>query len=263
MENFIGGESVNVEAILCGYVGGEGDDGYKRQSVCPNVTIGGGVDADDRKFTPGEENIQIFREELGSATITATPKRAAWPIYTKRRSSVLSDQDEPLCKAVMFDVASGSGTNGGVDLSRRNPTNTRGGVPENFETSAGFSFLAGIAQCQADRSCAGARMGDEGEGTVRIPPVDEMFVQEATPKKRTKYYPSQSAKSSLKDYFELNPPTHPDPNHPTKSFSADQMIQFARAVGLEVSLAFYSMLEDLLLKARGGIGAYPDQIFQC
>ena len=35
------------------------------------------------------------------------------------------------------------------------------------------------------------------------------------------------------------------------------MIQFARVVGLEVSLASYSMLDDLLLKARGGSGAYP------
>ena len=32
------------------------------------------------------------------------------------------------------------------------------------------------------------------------------------------------------------------------------MIQFARAVGLEVSLASYGMLEDFLLKARGGGG---------
>ena len=35
------------------------------------------------------------------------------------------------------------------------------------------------------------------------------------------------------------------------------MIHFARAVGLEASLASYSMLEDLLLKARGGSGAHP------
>ena len=35
------------------------------------------------------------------------------------------------------------------------------------------------------------------------------------------------------------------------------MIQFARAVGLKVSLASYSMLEDLLWKARGGRGAHP------
>ena len=99
----------------------------------------------------------------------------------------------------------------------------------------------------------GARMGDEGEGMVLVPPVDEMFGQEAAPKERTRYYPSQSAKSLLKECFEMNPPTHLDPSHLTTSFSADQMIQFARAVGLEMSLASYSMLKDLLLKARGAI----------
>ena len=35
------------------------------------------------------------------------------------------------------------------------------------------------------------------------------------------------------------------------------MIPFARTVGLEVSLASYSIIEDLLLMARGGSGAYP------
>ena len=96
----------------------------------------------------------------------------------------------------------------------------------------------------------------ERESTVRIPPVDEMFWQEVAMKKRTRYYPSQSAKSLLKECFKMNPPTHLDPSHPTTSFSADKMIQFARSVGLEVSLASYSMLEDLLLKARGGSGAH-------
>ena len=61
----------------------------------------------------------------------------------------------------------------------------------------------------------------------------------------------------LKEYFELNPPTHLDPGLAVASFSSDQMIQFARAVGLEVSLASYSVLEDLLLKARGGSGSHP------
>ena len=54
----------------------------------------------------------------------------------------------------------------------------------------------------------------------------------------------------------MNSPTHLDPSHPTTSFSADQKIKFAWAVGLEVSLASYSMLEDLLLKAGGGSGAH-------
>ena len=93
----------------------------------------------------------------------------------------------------------------------------------------------------------GACMDGEREGIVRIPPMEEMFRQEDTPKERTKDYPSHSAKSFLKDFLELNPPTHLGPSHPTTSFTADQMTQFARAVGLEASLASYSMLEDLLL----------------
>ena len=62
----------------------------------------------------------------------------------------------------------------------------------------------------------------------------------------------------MKVFFELNRPTHLDPSHPTTSFSADQMIQFTRAVGLELSLTSYGMLEDLLLKARVGGGYQVD-----
>ena len=170
---------------------------------------------------------------------------------------MLKEPDEPICKAVVFDVASGSGTVGGVELSRGNITDPSGGVPESFVTSGGLSTLEAIARRRADERFVGTRMGDEGEGMVRIPRVEEMFGQEAALKEKTKYDPSQSVKSLLKDCFEINPPTHLDPSHPTTSFGADQMIQFARAVGLEVSLASYSMLEDLLLKARGGSGTPP------
>ena len=167
------------------------------------------------------------------------------------------EPDEPVCKAVVFDVASGSGTVGGVELSRGTITDPSEDVPKSFVTSGAFSTLESIARRQADERFVGTRMGDEGEGMVRFPRVNEMFWQEAALKERTTYYPSQSAKSSLKDCLELNPPTHLDPSHPTTSFIADQMIQFARAVELEMSLASYSMLEDLLLKARGGSGAHP------
>ena len=197
-------------------------------------------------------------EELGSVNITSTPKRAAWPIYSKRRSSVLKEPDEPVCRAVVFDVASGSGTVGGVESSRENVTDSSEGVPESFMKSGGFSTWEGTAQRQVDERFMGTRMGDEGECMVRVPPVEETFLQESSTKKWPKYYPSQSAKSLLKEYFELNPPTHFDPSLATTSFSADQMIQFARAVGLDVSLASYSMLEDLLLKARGRSGGYPE-----
>ena len=92
---------------------------------------------------------------------------------------------------------------------------------------------------------------------VRVSQVESIVEEERVGAEKSRYYPSQSAKSLLKDSFELNPPTHLDPSHPTTSFSVDQMLQFARAVGLEVSLASYGMLEDLLLKARVGGGDLP------
>ena len=230
VEKLIGEECMNVEEFLCGDVGVEKGGGGKSQSVCPDVTTGGDVGADDRRFSPDVEVDQMLREELGSATVTSTPKRAVWPIYSKRRSSVLRDSDERACKAVVFVVASGDGTVRDVGLSKKGVSAPSEGVFESFVTSGGLSTLEGIARRQADEKFVGTRMGVEGEGTVRIPPVDEMFGQEVAPKERTRYYPSQSAKSLLKECFEMNPTTHLDPSHPTTSFSADQMIQFARAV---------------------------------
>ena len=92
---------------------------------------------------------------------------------------------------------------------------------------------------------------------IRVPPVESIVEQEGVRGVKSKYYPSRSAKSLLKDFFELNPPSHLDPSHPTTSFGADQMIKFARAVGLEVSLASYGMLKDLLLNTRVGGGDQP------
>ena len=225
--------------------------------MCPDVTTSGNVDVVDRRFSPDVEIDQSLRETLSGANVTSILKSAVWPNYSKRRSSVLDLWEEPLCKAATFDVASGSGEVGDVGLLEGHVTNTSEGVPESFVTSGGFSTVEGIARRQADEMFVGTRMGNEGEGMVRVPPVDEMFGQEAASKERTRYYPSQSAKSLLKDCFEMNLPTHLDASHPTTSFSGDQMIQFARAFGLVVSLASYSMLEDLLLKARGGSRVHP------
>ena len=92
---------------------------------------------------------------------------------------------------------------------------------------------------------------------VGVPRVESIVEEEKVGAEKSRYYMSQSAKNLLKDFFELNPATHLDPSHPTTSFSADQTIQIARAVGLENSLASYGMLEDLLLKARVGGGFQP------
>ena len=72
----VGDESVNGE-FLRGNVDVEEDGSDRRQSVCPNVTIGGDVQVDDRSLSPGVEINQVLREELVSANITSTPKKAA------------------------------------------------------------------------------------------------------------------------------------------------------------------------------------------
>ena len=71
---------------------------------------------------------------------------------------------------------------------------------------------------------------------------------------RSKYYPSESARTVLKECFADNPPVQLDPHQQLTGLSSDQMIQFARAIGLEVSLATFGMLEDVLLKIGGKTG---------
>ena len=52
----------------------------------------------------------------------------------------------------------------------------------------------------------------------------------------------------MKECFSDNPPVQLDPHQQLTGMSSDQMIQFAGAIGLEVSLATFGMLEDVLLK---------------
>ena len=94
----------------------------------------------------------------------------------------MSEQGELPCKAVMFDVASGCGTVGGAELSGGNATKASESVPESFVTSGGISTLEGIARRQFDETAVGARIDEEGDGMVRIPPFDELFGREAIPK---------------------------------------------------------------------------------
>ena len=65
---------------------------------------------------------------------------------------------------------------------------------------------------------------------------------------RSNYYPSESARTLLKECFSDNPPVQLDPHEQLTGMSSDQMIQFAKTVGLEVSSATFGMLEDVLLK---------------
>ena len=68
------------------------------------------------------------------------------------------------------------------------------------------------------------------------------------------YYPSESARTLLKECFADNPPVQLDPHPQLTGLRSDQMIQFAKAIGLEVSLATFGMLEDVFLKIGGKTG---------
>ena len=71
---------------------------------------------------------------------------------------------------------------------------------------------------------------------------------------RSKYYPSESARTLLKECFADNPPVQLDHHQQLTGLSSDQMNQFARACGLEIFLATFGMLEDVLLKIGGKAG---------
>ena len=71
---------------------------------------------------------------------------------------------------------------------------------------------------------------------------------------RSKYYSNESARTLLRECFADNPPVQLDPHQQLTGMSSNQMSQFARAVGLEVSLATFGMLEDVLVKTGGKAG---------
>ena len=272
LEQLVGDESVNVEEILGGnvasfsdhVVGSERTDGLevgegRKTFVCPGLTSIANVEGSSCEMFPYErdEVDRLLREELGGSRVTSTPVRGLWPINSKRRSSVLGGHEASPCKSIRFGVADTIESVEGGNLSRSGMTEGSGGMGGSDFTSGGFSTSEAIAKKRADERDRGLFELSSGDGMVRVPRVESIAEEESVGAEKSRFYPSQSTKSLLKDFFELNPPTHLDPSHPTNSFSADQMIQFARAVVLEVSLASYGMLEDLLLKARVGGGFQP------
>ena len=269
LKQLVGDESVNVEEMLSGNlaahsiqivesggtVGPEVDQG-RAMSVCPGLTSSADVEGSRCEvFARGRDELdRNLRDELGGSHVTSTPVKGLWPIYSERRGSVLGGHEVRSRKSLRFEVADTIESVEGGNISRSGMTEASGGVEGSDFTSGCFSTLEAIAKKRADERDGGLFGLASGDGMVRVPQVESIVEEERVGAEKSRYYPSQCAKSLLKDFFELHRPTHLDPSHPTTSFSADQMIQFARAVGLEVSLASYGMLEDLLLKARGGGG---------
>ena len=183
----------------------------------------------------------ILRSELGEKNIGGGSKRPLCDVD-------IGLADERPSKSVAFDVDDAGGrlfsercTLVGVsDAGQSFPSSSR---PD--DTDYGTSELESIARRRVG-DLSGGRVCETAESD--LPGFSGATVQPSLGAGRSKYYPSESARTLLKGCFADNPPVQLDPHQQLTGMSSDQMIQFARAIGLEVSLATFGMLEDVLLE---------------
>ena len=84
---------------------------------------------------------------------------------------------------------------------------------------------------------SGGRVREDAR--IDLPGSSGTTVQHSLGFGRSNYYPSESARTLLKECFADNPPVQLDPHQQLTGMSSYQMIQFARTVGLDVSLATF------------------------
>ena len=189
---------------------------------------GSGMVTVDDKF-PRSQVDEILRAELGRKKIGVGNKR---PLCNVELGVV----DERPSKSVAFEVDDSGGklfcdryTVIGVSNAGQSfPSSSR---PD--DTEYGTSELESIAR-RLVGSLSGGRVFEAVESS--FPAVSGATVQPGLGGGRSKYYPSESARTLLKECFADNSPVQLDPHQQVTGKSSDQMIQFARAVGLEVSL---------------------------
>ena len=207
---------------------------------------GSGVVTADDKF-PRSQMDEILRAELGGKKIGGGSKRRLCDVE-------LGVADKRPSKSVAFEVHDSGGKSfcdrytviGVSDAGQSFPSSSR---PD--DTEYGTSELESIARRRVC-SLSGGRVLEVAESDV--PAVSGDTVQPGLGAGRSKYCPSESARTLLKECSADNPPVQLDPHQQVTGMNSDQMIQFARAVGLEVSLATFGMLEDVLLKIGGKTG---------
>ena len=183
----------------------------------------------------------ILRSELREKNIGGGSKRPLCDVD-------IGVADARPSKSVAFDIDDAGGrlfsercTLVGVsDAGQSIPSSSR---PD--DTDYGTPELESIARRRVD-DLSGGRVHETAESD--LPGFSGAAVQPGLGAGRSKYYPSESARTFLKGCFSDNPPVQLDPHQQLTGMSSDQMIQFARAIGLEVSLATFGMLEDVLLK---------------
>ena len=207
---------------------------------------GSGMLTVDNKF-PRSQVDEILRAELGGKKIDVGSKRSLCDVE-------LGVADERPSKSVAFEVDDSGGKSfcdiytviGVSDTGQSFRSSSR---PD--DTEYGTSELESIARRRVG-SLIGGRVFESVESD--LPAVSGATVQPGLGAGRSKHYPSESARTLLKECFADNPPVQLDRHQQMTGMRSDQMIQFARAVGLEVSLATFGMLEDVLLKIGGKTG---------
>ena len=200
----------------------------------------------DNKF-PRIKVDEILRAELGGKKIGVGSKRSL-------RDVELGVADERPSKSVAFEVDDSGGKSfcdRYIVIGVSDPGQSFPSISRPDDTECGTSELESIARRRVG-SLSGGRVSEAVE--CNLPAVSGARVQPGLGTGRSKYYPSESARTLLKECFADNPPVQLDPHQQVTGMSSDQMIQFARAVGLEVSLATFGMLEDMLLKIGGKTG---------
>ena len=205
-----------------------------------------GVVTADNEFPRGQVD-SILRSELQEKTIDGRSKRSLcnvdFGVVDERPSKSVAFEFDDSGDRLFSDRCTLAGVS---DAGQSFPSSSRPG-----DTDHGTSELESIARRRVG-SLSGGRVFEVAEPD--LPTVSGATVRPDLGVGRSKYYPSVSARSLLKECFADNPPVQLDPHQQVTGMSSDQMIQFARAVGLEVSLAALGMLEDVLLKIGGKSG---------
>ena len=192
---------------------------------------GSGMVTIDDKF-PRSQVDEILRAELGGKKVAVGSRRPLCNVE-------FGVADERPLKSGAFEVDDSGGKSfcasytviGVSDAGQSFPSSSR---PD--DTEYGTSELESIARRRVG-SLSGGRVFESVESI--FPAVSGATVQPGLGAGRSKYYPSESARTLLKKCFADNPPVQLDPHQQVTAMSSDQMIQFARAVGLEVSLATF------------------------
>ena len=199
-----------------------------------------GGSAIDVEVTIGHvtENVTFLDNaaELDSGNQTSPLVKSAADGSGKRKATgaEMELSSELPTKVVAHEIEDGSHEEnaallGGIGRDSRGKLCPSNDFPQKPFTKWGLSELEMMARTKAVEVGPGSNV-KSSDGMVRVPTVDSSGVPPEVDAVCTEKYPSQSARI-LKDIFELNRLTRLDAGHQTTSFSADQMIQFAKVVG--------------------------------